>query len=394
MYHHKHSSYGPLKSMHHCLPVVVLALVAQLMLVAVASASPVRAPPPLDPDAIFAAYTRAFVLSPTPLGGDTAYFRRRENGTEPWDRAAQPFWKIAEQIEMVADAAERAPGNAAYARLALQLVAGFTQLYAEDWTYNKFNDDITWMVIASARVAAVTGNRKLVDLAVANFERMYARASDSVGGGGLWWNTDKQQKNTCVTAPAAIAAALLFEATGDALYLTRAEALYRWVNDTLVSAAGKVGDHVDYPSGHSDWSTYTYNAGVFVGAATKLHLHTGHADYLSDASRAVAYARANLAGQHAPGIVTDEFNGEGDDDSDGPGFKGVMVRWIALYAAHAKRADIADWLRANLESACAFRNSRGLQWGQWWRTAYPGGDAWLVSSWAASTAVVLSQCVQ
>lgn len=53
------------------------------------------------------------------------------------------FWMTAEMIEMVQDAYDRS-GNAAYAQLALDLIAGFLVDHGTDWSNNDWNDDIMY----------------------------------------------------------------------------------------------------------------------------------------------------------------------------------------------------------------------------------------------------------
>ena len=48
-------------------------------------------------------------------------------------------------------------------------------------------------------------------------------------GGGLWWTTDRTEKNACVNAPAAIAAVRLAGALHQPAYLAKAKRLYAWL---------------------------------------------------------------------------------------------------------------------------------------------------------------------
>src|SRR5690606_4898528 len=137
------------------------------------------------------------------------------------------FWKQAEMIEMIIDAYERS-GKPAYKTMITQSIDGFLNYYQHDWTWNEYNDDILWMVIACSRGYLATGNTLYRDRAKANFDACYARSWDNVLGGGLWWRTDKGSKNACVNGPGAIAACMLYEIYGDPAYLTKAQAIYAW----------------------------------------------------------------------------------------------------------------------------------------------------------------------
>lgn len=91
-----------------------------------------------------------------------------------------------------------------------------------------------------------------------------------------------------------------------------------------------------------DWK-YTYNQGVYIGAAIELYRVTGSRDYLEEARRTFGAAVNELAGQHSS-MLPDEGGG------DAGLFKGVLVR----YAAELAQADQTDgaveaFLRSNAE---------------------------------------------
>ena len=162
-----------------------------------------------DAATLMAAFNRAFYVRTNGVG----YFRASTKSSKPAD-----FWKLAEEIEMVIDAWERSR-NASYSNQVVELIEGFNRIYGTNWTKNEFNDDVIWICIANLRGYQVTGVTKWRYLARVNFDAVYARAWDTnFAGGGLFWKTENRSKNTCVNAPAAIAACLLWKVYGDVMY--------------------------------------------------------------------------------------------------------------------------------------------------------------------------------
>ena len=165
----------------------------------------------MHPDAslAFNSFNKAFYIVTEGFG----YYKKDINGGQA------DFWKEAEMIELAIDAYINTK-NPVYKAMIDELIKGFCGKWKIDWLWNDFNDDVMWMVIASARAYQATGNELYKYLAKYHFDNIYARAWDSVLGGGLWWKTDKQQKNSCINSPAAIAAYLLYQIFQDKAYLS------------------------------------------------------------------------------------------------------------------------------------------------------------------------------
>ena len=254
-------------------------------------------------------------------------------------------------------------------------------------SWNKYNDDVMWAVIALARGYEITGNRSFLDQAQWQFNSVWSRAWDNSLGGGLWWTTDKGSKNACVNGPAAIAAMILARNTTNTGYRSQADQIYGWLRAKLVNTTtGQVADHMDANGAVTSWA-FTYNQGTYAGAAALLYGATGNASYKTDAAKAVTWTRANLTGQHVADILNDEYD-SGGGSGDSCGFKGVFVRWAAKYASVAGDSSIASWLTNNANVAWSYRNSSGLMWGQWWHRTPDTG----VTSWECSPGLAVTQC--
>ena len=175
--------------------------------------------------------------------GDRGYYRAVQGSDK-----CTLFWRSAELLEMVEDAYQSSH-KAVYGRMVGELARGFTSRYGTHWMGRRYNDDVMWAVIACIRAYDVTGQRLFLSTARRNFDGAYSRAWSGDFGGGLWWTTDRQEKNTCVNEPAVIAAVLLFKHLHATGYLTKAKAIYAWERGHLYEADGRVDDNISLDAG-------------------------------------------------------------------------------------------------------------------------------------------------
>ena len=266
------------------------------------------------------------------------------------------FWAKAEMLEVVLDAYERL-GDAKYKTAISAIFDRFLTDEGRDWSWNGFNDDVMWMVIASARAYLLTGEQKYLTAAKQNFDMCYNRAWDTTFlGGGLWWTTDNASKNACVNGPAAIAAYLLGEATDDPAYYDKAVAILDWEAANFLQESGAIWDSRNKDGSHSDW-TSTYNQGTFIGACAMLYKHTNTQKYLDWATSAAGYAAE--MGDAPDGYLNREQN-----SADLIGFKGILGRWLGYFARVCGVNTHNDWMYANAQAAWNNRNSDDLMWTQ------------------------------
>ena len=316
-----------------------------------------------DADAIFNAHTKAFYRVTNGLAWHT-------KGT---DGGKADYWMQAEQLEMVLDAYERTR-NPEPLVMFTNLFRGFLASHGRTWERNEYNDDIMWMVIACARAHLLTGHAEFLDVARLNFDLCYARAASTNLGGGLWWKTENRSKNACVNGPGAIAAFLLGRATREPAYFTKATNIFLWLRATLFEpATGKVYDNIR-ANGRIGRFSLTYNQGTFVGAANCL-------GFTNEARLAALYSMKQLC--------QDGYLPAAGENSDGGGFNGIGVRWIARFMKdRGEEATFEPWLQKNAEAAWqARRASDNLAWCRWPQPTPEGRR----TSWGCSSAVVLMQ---
>ncbi len=322
---------------------------------------------------------------------DTAFYRRYEKHRTYFATSTvggyADFWKQSEMIEMVEDAYD-GTHDPRYEQTIVDLETQFVWYYGKTWTDRIWNDDITWAVIAALRAYEITGDKQYLVLAQTNFDAMYARAWTSEFGGGMWWTTAKTQKDVTTTAPAAIAACMLFQDTHDAAYLAKAKMMYAWLRANLYDAhTGAVYDHLSHGANGKGTVVYptpfTYNQGTFIGAADLLHRLTGMRSYYDDALRTLGWTQRNLT---VHGILRSEA---GVGIENGGGFKGIFIRYAVRFARDNHLSEFEPWFALNAAAAWSHRDARGLI-GQAWARPTPGGPLY---SWDCSAGVVLLEMV-
>jgi len=319
----------------------------------------------IDADETFSAYTKAFYFAK----GTNGYIRATTAG------GRSDFWKCAEEMEMLLDVYERTT-NASCLTLFSNVFNGFTTEHTRYWLSNPYNDDIMWMVIASARGYLHTGNPVYRNVAQSNFDRCFERAWSTNLGGGLWWTKTNSTKNACVNGPAAIASHLLFQITGDTNYLAKSRNIFEWERATLFNTnSGSVADAISGNGRIHGWAS-TYNQGTFIGAANFL-------GRTNEARLAADFTMNQLCREG----MFPQYQQSGDLG----GFNGICVRWLAKFM-HERRLQsrYEPWLRQNAEAAWnARRKTDGLIWSRWPEVT----PEETLYSWACSSAVVMLHAI-
>ena len=195
-----------------------------------------------------------------------------------------------------------------------------------DSLFNDYFDDMLWYALAILRLHRATGEPAYRDDAAAIWRHVIEHGWNDAGGPSLAWR--KQQldyKNTPANGPLVILSCRLAELADDQPYLDYARQSFDWLTATLVDAVtGFVEDGINREQdGRIDtqWR-FTYNQGLYVGAAVELARTADDPDELiKQAVRTSSTAIDELAPE---GVFPDE--GEGD----GGLFKGVYYRYLGL----------------------------------------------------------------
>jgi len=284
-----------------------------------------------------------------------AYYWKDDNHTGRMD-----FWTQQEAIEMLIDAYNINPSADLKNKISY-LYNGVRDGYGLLWTNNKFNDDIVWGALMCIRAFKITNDGGMLDMAKNNFNMMWNRAWDTQSlGGGLWWTTDNQTKNTCVNAPAVICAMLLYQATGDVSYRNKAKQIMDWMVSRLYEpSTGEVKGAIN-AAGTITEGALSYTQGTFIGACDLLRNDYPSANYLSMGTKAMDYARNSLC--DTPGGILKDENGIPDTQ----GMKSIFARWACLFVKNTGTSgNYGAWLDANATQAWSIRNAQGLMWNIW-----------------------------
>ncbi len=255
--------------------------------------------------------------------------------TDPWH-----YWWQAHYLDCLLDADSRNPETGT-ARLAPRLLAGI-RLRNLMTVVNDYYDDMGWLALATLRLDRRTAGDGRADGVAATgpaagilrtLSRQLDAACTADLGGGTFWNTQRDFKNTAATAPAA----LFYARTGRR---AEAQALLDWLDARLygpdqglyrdglrISATGEASVEA---------AVYSYNQGPVLGALLEL----GGAANLARAAGLVAAVARRLTVPATPTPGTGLRGGatrrstmlRGEGTGDGGLFTGILVRYLALAA--------------------------------------------------------------
>ena len=280
------------------------------------------------------------------------------------------WWGDAEMFEVILDAFETT-GDKKYQTYFRELYNNFLIRNNSDWTYNEFNDDITWMVLACIRAYKYFGDEEYLKVARFNFDNMYQRAAKQPHGTLIWKQSQPNplSTNSCINGPAIVAACYLGEMTGEKEYYDKALSIYAGQRQLLFDAkTGQVYDSRAWNAdgsianeGFNSWAS-TYNQGTMLGAATMLYKYTGEKKYKQDANAVYNYTSNKLTNNNKIISVCQTING------DLCGFKGILMRYARRYAEDLDRKMALQWIAKNAWHAYQNRmknRTHRVTWSAW-----------------------------
>ena len=280
---------------------------------------------------------RLFFLPRTHIAAILRPSGRLKNLSRPWH-----YWWQAHYLDCLVDAGRRELGSPEHpgarfdgenrpsaGQLATRLVTGI-RLRNFLTVVNNYYDDMAWLALATLRLDKLAEdtrkhsgrgrNAKVLQSLTLQFD---SASTDDLGG-GTFWSTKRDFKNTPATAPVA----LYYARTGNR---AKAQALLDWLDARLYEPGqGLYRDGLRI-SGTGDVvledTIYTYNQGPVLGALLEL----GGEANLARAAALVAAVANNLT-QPAPllGRTASVLRCEGT--GDGGLFTGILVRYLALAA--------------------------------------------------------------
>lgn len=258
----------------------------------------------------------------------------------PWH-----YWWQAHLLDALIDAAareRRAGHDDAAARLrsrAHRLLRGMAIRSGGRVTNNLFFDDMAWLALALGRLreedleATGTCGKDVLSAGSSLMHRLES-GCDSNLGGGTWWNTTRDYKNTAATAPTALALLRTHR-------VAAARDQLNWLFDTLWDEErGAFLDGIRLVAAGSgtettsvDRALYSYNSGPVLGAVLELaELSEDHDErqlWLGRAAGVVhgAAKQFTVDGPHGKPVLRTHGGG------DGGLFTGILARYLGQAAS-------------------------------------------------------------
>ncbi|RYY36656.1 MAG: glycosyl hydrolase family 76 [Sphingobacteriaceae bacterium] len=277
------------------------------------------------------------------LSSNAKYFVQNDGGN-----ATFHYWPNAHVLDVLTDGFVRTEDDV-YKQRMKALLNGIRESNGNTFS-NNYYDDMEWLALSSLRAYEVTDDADYLNAANFLWNDIKTGINSNQGGGIAWRKNQLDYKNTPANAPAIIFAVRLNRVTNNAADLATAVSLYTWLKGTLIDpASGLAWDGINgNGDGQIGKNLYTYNQGIFVGAALELYRTTKDATYLDDARRA---AKATITSTElSPGGIL-----KGEGGGDGGLFKGVLIRYFTILAQEPdvpaiERNELVKFLKFNAQT--------------------------------------------
>ncbi|WP_421893305.1 glycoside hydrolase family 76 protein [Marinoscillum sp.] len=284
------------------------------------------------------------------------------------------YWWNAHALDVLVDAYERT-NDSKYVTRINTLVNNWSSNNGGS-IYNNYYDDMEWLSLSLFRAWKATGNSSFLNMSTDLWDDIKTGENSNQGGGIAWRKTQLDYKNVPANAPAIIYACRRHQEWGHSWELDLATDLYGWLKATLRESSGRINDGINRQGNSQiDYWQFTYNHGVFIGAALEMYQSTNNSTYLND-----AIATADYAIQSNDLVTSGILRNEGTADAGL--FKGIMVRYLALLAQEsavpsAKRNTYLAFLEDQAESihVNGFNRNDDLVGVDW--TQAPGSSTWM-----------------
>ena len=230
---------------------------------------------------------------------------------------------------------------------------------------NQYYDDEGWWALAWIDAYDLTQNPDYLSMASTIFDDM-SKGWDDHCDGGIWWSKDRHYKNAIANELfLSVAAHLANRATTaeeKSRYSTWAKREWAWfLKSSMIREDNQINDGLDANCKNNHKTVWSYNQGVILGALTELSRLHDKKDPLGHANRIADAAIKNLT--DSEGILHDVC--EPNCGGDGPQFKGIFVRNLAVLQHRSPHRQYADFIQANAASIIAHQDvdhSIGVDW--------------------------------
>jgi predicted alpha-1,6-mannanase (GH76 family) len=248
-----------------------------------------------------------------------------------------------------------------------------------------YYDDQLWWCLALIAAYDLLKDNKFLNAAIAIFHDC-GYAVDTVCGGGLWWDRQHIQKGSAENLLYIIAACRLYYRTKVQSYHDIAVQTWAWFETSGLLDKEKllVYDQVQANCGNMGMTTWTYNAGLAIGALVelsqivKLRCPSCSFGYIVIARGVLQASLARFTSSVPNGILVEPCEATNTCSWDGPQFKGVFMRYVGQAAPHLDLDGlIHPFVRQQVTSL--WGNARSLSgdnaFGLHWAGPYDSADA-------------------
>ncbi|THJ65783.1 glycosyl hydrolase [Arthrobacter echini] len=241
------------------------------------------------------------------------------------------YWWQAHFLDCLIDEHLRDPSGNALSE-ARKLARGIWLRNGARWR-NAYYDDMAWLALALQRLDEVEG-RSTPRRPVRILGDALRSAHTQDLGGGVFWNTSRDFKNTPSTAPAA----LFFARAGES---ERAQELLDWLREHLFdTGSGLYLDGVR-TDGSVETTLHTYNQGTVLGAL------------IAVGGRTDLRQAGDLVRSIARGMADDDGVLPLDARGDGGLFTGILCRYLAQAVVAGIDQSASSTARNLLEATAA-----------------------------------------
>jgi predicted alpha-1,6-mannanase (GH76 family) len=239
---------------------------------------------------------------------------------------------------------------------------------------NEFYDDCAWWGLAWLNAFDLSADRRYLSTAAAIFRHMVTGWDET--SGGVWWSRRRDYKNAITNELFGLLAVRLYLRTEQQDYLLWARRSWEWFAASgMIGPSGLVNDGLTADGRNNGGTTWTYNQGVMLGLLADLYVATSDRSYLSAGS---VTAEAALRSLTVDQVLTEP--GRGEPSGDLVQFKGIFVRNLRAFAAHAPFPGYREFTLANASSAWERARNASGQFGYRWEGPFDRADAGRQSS--------------
>ncbi|KAJ7226092.1 glycoside hydrolase family 76 protein [Mycena pura] len=257
-------------------------------------------------------------------------------------------------------------------------------------------DDSQWMILALWKIADYKLARGLDNSAyIQSANSLYSLvegAWDNVCGGGVWWSSDENYKNSITNELYLLTSAVgAIRFPNNPVFLTNAINARNWIkNSALRNSQGLFNDGlVTATCANNGETTWTYNQGIIVAGLGALYATTKDPTLLTEAEITLDAAIALLESNNILKESCDDPV-HPNCDSDQVAFKGIVVKSVQYYLDRvndpARTAKYSGFLHAQASGVLHFGTDASNDIGSVWYAPNQGGSIFGSTSSASGLA--------